>query len=641
MGNLLEELKRRNVVKASISYVILCWAFLQAADIIFPIIGIGDEVLRLILIGMICLFPVWVIFAYFYEWTDHGFKLTSAVKREESQSAATSKRLNQYIIAGLSLAVILLLLDRVTNFSDAVMEVEVERSIAVLPFDNLGDAGTAYFAEGITEDILTQLSKVSDLRVLSKVTLKEYDSESKTIQEIGEDLGVEYLLTGSIRKSLDEIRVSCQLIQVNDQSQRWAENFDRKLVDVFQIQSEVAKNIAGQLQSNLTVQEQQLLDKSPTQNMESYSLYLKGRSRYYTYTTEGMQDAIELFKIAIAKDVSFALAYAGLADAYAQAAASYGLLPVSYLDSARILAEMSVQIDPTLAEGWKALGLNYQYRGKLRQAQASYETALKYNPNYYPAVSNLVPVYGLQNLFHKAMETAAKTLQLDPLKGSSYVSYADGLRFLRMTDSALVVLDKGLKMDPGSNGLWFTRAKALIDMERNKEAEASLRMCIELDTSLSFGFRAADHALLFDTKLAKEFTRGASLEILQDSIFSPLAYSILAYLSENEDTTLQYLDAGIAFFEKQLEQGNASIDFTQHLTFLYAMRGESEKALKLLEQDIMKRGLVHLMELELDPRLENIRTDPRFEDLLDYIRQKTGKWRMELTGGNDFTTENL
>jgi tetratricopeptide (TPR) repeat protein len=389
------------------------------------------------------------------------------------------------------------------------------------------------------------------------------------------------------------------------------------------------------------VQEQQLLDKSPTQNMQSYSLYLKGRSRYNTYTAEGIQDAIRLFEEAIEKDVSFALAYAGLADAYAQAAVSYGLLPVSYLDSARMLAEMSVQIDPTLAEGWKALGLNYQYRGKLQQAQASYETALQYNPNYYPAVSNLVPVYGLQDLFHKAMETAAKTLQLDPLNGNSYVNYADGLRFLRMTDSALVVLDKGLKMDPKSNSLWFTRAKALVDMERNKEAEASLRKCIELDTSLSFGFRAADYALLFDPELAKEFTRGTSLDVLQDSVLSPFSYSILSYLSKDQDTARRYLDAGIRYFERQIELGNVSIDFTQHLVRLYAMRGDREKALALLEQNIMKRGVVHLMELERDPRLENIRTDPRFQDLLDYIRNKTGKWRMEFTGGTDLSTENL
>ena len=220
MNKFFQELQRRNVIKAGISYVVISWAILQVADILFPAFSIPDSSIKYILYALAGGFPFWIIFAYIYEWTPVGFRKTEEVAEEVSVHQQTSKRLNSFIILGLVSVILLLLVDRFFNFTYTLTEENpLDKTIAVLPFENIGTDEEAWFAKGVTEDILTHISKIGDLKVLSNFTLRDYDATGKTVEEIGEELGVGFLLTGSIRRAGEQLRISCQLIQVNPEQQ--------------------------------------------------------------------------------------------------------------------------------------------------------------------------------------------------------------------------------------------------------------------------------------------------------------------------------------------------------------------------------------------------------------------------------------
>jgi len=355
LSDFYHELQRRNIIKAAISYAVASWVILQVGELIFPLMNIPESALQAVLIGLIILFPAWLVFAWVYEYTPKGFQKTEEVQEAESQTRATGKKLNAIIVGGMALAIMLLVADRFFHFSEGMLDNTEELSIAVLPFENKGSDEDAYFADGISEDILTQLGKIGALKVLSRFTLKDYDTEGKTPGQIGEELKVSYLLSGSVRRAGDALRIACQLISTKEETEAWSENYDRVLEDVFQIQSEVAQNIAGKLKAELSPEETERIEKAPTDNLIAYNLYLKGREAYNQYTAEGMEQAIELFKQAIAEDESFALAWAGLADGYSQAVYR-SILPNTYYDTALVVAQKAISLDGEAAEGYKAGG---------------------------------------------------------------------------------------------------------------------------------------------------------------------------------------------------------------------------------------------------------------------------------------------
>ncbi len=633
MSSFFDQLRRRNVIKSAISYVVLSWAILQAADIIFPLLHIEDSVLRVILMVLVIGFPIWVVFAYFFEWTASGFKLTSQVAEEKSISKTTSRRLNHYIIGGLIIAVILLVADRLTNFSGTLPNRSFERSIAVLPFDNLGDPETSYFAEGMAEDILTQLSKVADLRVLSRVTLKSYDAAGKSVEQIGEDLGVNYLLTGSVRKVNNQVRVSCQLVQVNPEEQTWAENFDRQMNDIFRIQSEVAINISEELQTNLTSDEKIRIELEPTQNLEAYTLYLRGREAYGRYTSEGMREAATLFKLSIKEDPDFALGYAGLADAFGQLA-YIQVLPNSYYDTALLYGKKSVQLNPELSEGWKAIGLVHSYSGDPAKAKSNYEKALEFNPNYHPAMANLVGCYGMLGYFDKAMITAGKSLRLNPLNSHSYTNIADGLKYIGMYDSALSLVKRSIEIDPKSSA-YGIEADIYLELGEYENAKRSIDKMIELDSASFLQVSGASRALRFDANLAFDYLTNVQNLSSLDSLDQWTVCSLLGYLIEDADSAQTWIDAGIEHFEAMAASSRSiNVGMLQELLYLYSLNGQLDEAVTILEKKIEK-GFIYSERLKNDPRLSNLWEYPEFIRLVQQLDQRRSDYRMRLTANAD------
>jgi len=233
------------------------------------------------------------------------------------------------------------------------------KSVAVLPFQNLSpDPENAFFADGMTEDILTQLSKIRDLKVISRSSVMRYRGTQKPIQTIAAELGVGTVLEGSVRRAGSRVRIVGQLIDARTDEHLWAETYDRDLKDVFAIQSEVAQQIASALRATLSPAEKKRIEQNPTRNLAAYDQYLKGRELYYRYRKTDNESAIELFQKALERDPGFALAYAGLGDAYAQRALRFGF-PPSWLESSLQMSRKAITLDSDLAEGYKARGLAY------------------------------------------------------------------------------------------------------------------------------------------------------------------------------------------------------------------------------------------------------------------------------------------
>ena len=276
------ELKRRNVYKVAIAYAVVAWLLMQIASQIFPFFEIPNWAVRLVVLLLIIGFPIALIIAWAFEATPEGIKRTEAadVAGQRSRGGAWV----YIVLIGAALSVSLFFLGRYTaghatpRQSEAATAATPQKSIAVLPFENLSEEkGNAYFADGIQEEILTRLAKIADLKVISRTSTQQFQSKPANLSEIAKQLGVANILEGSVQRSADQVRVNVQLIKAATDAHLWADTFDRKLTDIFAVESDIAKTIADTLQAKLTGSERAAIAKRPTENPEAHELYLKGR----------------------------------------------------------------------------------------------------------------------------------------------------------------------------------------------------------------------------------------------------------------------------------------------------------------------------------------------------------------------------
>src|ERR687887_364540 len=278
-GNFFGELKRRNVYRVAVAYGVVAWLLIQIASQVFPFFDIPNWAVRLIVLLLAIGFPVALILAWAFELTPEGIKHTEAVAPGESMMPRTGRKLDFWIIGILLVVIGIFTYQRFgPQKKTPTIGLELpEKSIAVLPFENLSDdKANAYFAEGIQDEILTRLAKIADLKVISRTSTRHYQSAPKNLAEIASQLGVAHILEGSVQKSGDAVRVNVQLIKAANDSHLWADTFDRKLIDIFSVESEVAKAIADQLRAKLSGREEQIITAKPTDNVEAYDAYLRG-----------------------------------------------------------------------------------------------------------------------------------------------------------------------------------------------------------------------------------------------------------------------------------------------------------------------------------------------------------------------------
>src|SRR5262245_52793713 len=361
LRNLFAELKRRNVYKVAIAYAVVAWLLMQIASQIFPFFEIPNWAVRLVVLLLVIGFPVALILAWAFELTPEGIKRTEDVDVSKSIRRKTGRKLDFLIIAVLLLVIAGLLFQRLhPNVSRAVSS-SPEKSLAVLPFENLSeDKANAYFADGIQEEILTRLAKIADLKVISRTSTQRYQSKPGNLAEIAKQLGVANIVQGSVQKAADQVRVNVQLVNAQTDSHLWAETYDRKLTDIFGIESEIAKGIAESLQAKLTGHEEQALAVKPTNNSEAYDAYLRGlafEARNIS-ATDALLKAIDFYERAVQLDPNFALAWARLAraDAYLNLRDT----AAAHQHAAKAALENAQKLEPTLPETLLALGY-YQY----------------------------------------------------------------------------------------------------------------------------------------------------------------------------------------------------------------------------------------------------------------------------------------
>src|SRR2546423_15388831 len=322
LRNFFAELRRRNVYKVAVAYAVVGWVIAQIATQIFPFLEIPNWIVRLVIILIAIGFPIALVIAWAFEATPEGIKRTEVADAMPG-SAATGRKKHAWIyvvVIAATISVTLFFLGRYTAGNKSVASASNElpaKSIAVLPFDNLSrDPDNAFFAEGVQDEILTRLAKVADLKVIARTSTQKFKSAPENLPDIAKQLGALNILEGSVQKANDQVRVTVQLINAMTNSHLWAEIYDRKLTDIFAVESDIAKAIADQLQAKLSGSEKQMMAAQPTTDTEAYELYHKGKSLWEKRSGDNIPKAISFYEQAIARDPNYALAYAGLADAF-------------------------------------------------------------------------------------------------------------------------------------------------------------------------------------------------------------------------------------------------------------------------------------------------------------------------------------
>lgn len=449
--NFFAELKRRNVYKVAIAYIFAGWALSQGIAQVFPVFDVPNWVIRSIVVVIILGLPVGLVLAWMFELTPQGIKRTETA---DAMPEATRKKKYVWIyvvVIGAAISIGLFFLGRYSAGNMTALPAGItNKSIAVLPFENLSeDKGNAYFAEGVQDEILTRLAKVADLKVISRTSTQRFKSAPNDLREIAKQLGVTHILEGSVQKASDQVRVNVQLINALNDAHLWADTYDRKLTDIFAVESEIAKTIADTLQVKLSGSEKTAMSKKPTANPEAYELYLKGRFFWNKRTSADLRKAVDYFNQAISKDSNYALAYAGLADAFGLFP-DYGVgSPTESYPRAKNAAMKALELDNTLGAPHAALGLVYtNFDHDFAKAINEFEQAIRLDPNYATARQWFNVPLQASGQFDRAVAESKRAIELDPLSliinADLAFVYFNGHRF----DDALAQSRKTLEIDP-------------------------------------------------------------------------------------------------------------------------------------------------------------------------------------------------
>lgn len=506
MGQLIQELRRRNVIRVAIAYAISAWLLIQISDTVFPILNLPEWSVTLVTVLILIGFPVALIFAWAFELTPEGIKLEKHVVRDESTTHETGRKLDFVIIAMLVAALGYFGYDKfvldpsrdaelVQATTDAITEQAgntlgsgiPDKSIAVLPFRNRSAiAEDAYFVDGIHDDILTQLSKLSSLgKVISRTSMERYRDTEKSMPQIGEELGVATILEGSVQRSGDHVHLNMQLIDAQADEHLWAETYDRQLTaeNLFAIQSEIAREIAAALHIVLTDQDNDRLQSLPTDNLEAYGEYVLGRQEASKRTAESVNRARVHFENAVELDTEYALAYIGLADSALLQAGYAGLLLTETYALRQAAIDKALTLDPLSGEAYTSLA---QLKSdKNEEAEEYYLKAIELSPNYSTAYHWYSGYLNKVGREEEALQHIRKALELDPLEPVLTQNLAALLRYLGRVEEAQSTLLKGIERMPEFPGFYAAMAIDLRRLGRVGEAMRWARAGASLDAPTS------------------------------------------------------------------------------------------------------------------------------------------------------------
>jgi len=590
------ELKRRNVYKVAVAYAVVAWLTIQAASIFLPAFNAPQWAMQIVILILVVGFPIALVFSWAFEITPEGIVRESEVTANASITHHTGRKIVALTIVLAVIATGLLIFqfvrprtwpERQSNGStitprqSEAATAAPSKSIAVLPFDNLsGDPQNAYFSEGVQDEILTRLAKIAELKVISRTSTQRFKSAPNDLRQIAQQLGVANILEGSVQKANDQVRVNVQLINALTDAHLWADTYDRKLTDIFAVETEIAKTVADVLQAKLTGSEQHVIAARPTANAEAHQLYLKGRFFWNKRTGSDLKKSIDYFKQAIAADPNYALAYAGVADGYVWLPGYTAGTPRDCYPKAKAAAKKALELDDTLAEARTSLAIAiWLYDFDFSQAIREFQRAIEVNPNYAIAHQQ----FGNNTLsalcrFDDAIVEGKRAVELDPLSLVINTDLGTDYYYARRYDEAIAQLRKTLEMDPG-----FYIAHLVLGqmLDAKGDHDAAIVECQKART-------------------------------LNDD---PAVLGVLARahgLSGNKMEAEKILDQ-----LKKLSQERYVSAYSFALVFLGL--GNKEEALRWLEQSYQDRAGSDIGYIRVDPLLDPLRSDPRFEALAEKI----------------------
>jgi TolB-like protein/cytochrome c-type biogenesis protein CcmH/NrfG len=668
LSNFLSELKRRNVYKVAVAYIVAGWALSQGIAQVFPVFDVPNWIIRSMVVLIILGLPVALVLAWMFELTPHGIKRTEAA---DAMPAATRQKKHAWIfvvvIAG-AMSLGLFFLGRITAPSQPSNVNEVSsKSIAVLPFENLSsDKENAYFASGIQDEIITRLAKIADLKVISRTSTQQYQSKPGNLAEIAKQLGVANILEGSVQKAADQVRVNVQLIQVASDSHLWADTYDRKLVDIFAVESEVAKAIAESLQAKLTGGERQALAVKPTNNSEAYDAYLRGLAlEARASSPTDSEKVVGFYERSVQLDPAFALAWARLSRANSQV--YFGGLDrtTARREAAERALNTAQKLQPNSPETLLAQAY-YQY-WVLRDyelAKATFGRVRELLPGSSDVPAALALIARREGHWDQSVTFWEQTLTLDPRNTQWLGSAAETYAWLRQFSAALKTYDRILDLVPNDPDTVAAEAK-IYQAEGNLEQAGKLLADVNAQTnSLNVIAtkinqlileRHCDEAIrLIQSRLA-ESRDLSGIENLFNPFFLVFAQECAGDIAGARATARQLLpsletlgekdpdnapfatalslihavlgekDAAIKEAERAialLPSAKDAVDgptFEGNLAFVEALFGEKDRAISRLQRllEIPYSNCLTPALLRLDPKWDPLRGDPRFQKLCE------------------------
>lgn len=449
----LKEMRRRNVFKVATVYLIASWLLIQIAETTFPALSLPEWTVTFVVMLLLLGLPIALILAWAFEVTPEGIKKTTEVPVDQSMTPVTGQRINYVIIGTLVAAVVFLALTHggFRTGGQSSGDPSGPRSIAVLPFVNMsGDQENEYFSDGLSEELLNVLAQVDGLRVAARTSSFFFKGQNEDLRDVGDKLGVEHVLEGSVRKSGNRIRVTAQLIKVEDGFHLWSDTYDYEMDDVFRIQDEISLAVVDALKVNLLGEERQRLTKRSTTNVEAHNLYLRGRQFLHLRTLESIEQAEKLFERAVRMDPDYALAYSGLADAVNLLATNHQMMPVeTAYERTEPLLERAMALDPESAEVWASKGLAEMNIREPEAAEAALRRSMELNPSYAPAYLWYASLLGdSPDRAEDAIEVLRKTLEIDPLSRVAQNNIAFNLMQLGRFEEAETQMRRLITLDP-------------------------------------------------------------------------------------------------------------------------------------------------------------------------------------------------
>jgi TolB-like protein/Flp pilus assembly protein TadD len=663
MSGFFEEVRRRKVYRVAAAYVIAAGFIIQISSAVFPAWELPNWAFRLVVVFLLIGFPISLILAWAYDLTPQGIRATPAPR--------THRRRN--LITLIAIGVIV---SAVAGFFlfPRISWRKVEKSIAVLPFQNLSDEKeNAYFADGMQDDILTNLSKIGDLKVISRMSVMSYRGDAlRNAREIGKALGVATLLEGSVRRIGNRVRVNVQLINANNDEHIWAEDYDRDLTDVFAIQTDLAQKIAAALQAKLSPNEKARLDHRPTQNPDAYLLFVQAHD--YASQRDMFRDtslkAEPLFEQAIKLDPNFALAFAGLSMVESWAYHSFEPIPARR-EKARLNADEALRLQPDLPEGHLALGFSYYYGDRdYERALAEFDIARRGLPNDAQAYLAIGSIQRRQGKWTESTANLEKAATLDPKNTNLLINLCYSYMALRNFETAGKMLDRIIASSPQSfqaralKGfmavLWkgdLSAAKKVFSSVPPENDESGLTTwarawILTLERKFPEALQVLERfrgETMYTTTTApcpKAFAEGLIHLLQGDKTKARAEFEIAREISEKllreaPGDAARHAQHGLILAtlgqkQEAVAEGKRAVELlpesqdaldgpqcTSALAQIYACTGEFDEAFRLLDHLFAVPNNLTIPMFKLDPVWDPLRKDPRYQALIDKYSTKS------------------